>query len=60
MYSGDSTTPIESHLVTGLNTGTGFQAEQIGAVLAQTVPLGATIYLDDLAYGTAGWLGPSS
>jgi large repetitive protein len=60
MYSGDSTTPIESHLVTGLNTGAGFQAEQIGDVLAQTAPLGMTIYLDDLAYGTAGWLGPAS
>jgi fibronectin type 3 domain-containing protein len=57
MYAGDSATPIESHLVTGVNTGTTIGAYQLGALSSVSGGLGATIGIDDLAYGTSGWLG---
>jgi fibronectin type 3 domain-containing protein len=57
MYSADSTTPIESHLLTGINTGTSIGTYQIGALSSVSGGLGTTIGLDNLAYGTSGWLG---
>jgi hypothetical protein len=57
MYSGDSATPIVSHVVTGVNTGTAIGTYQIGALSGVAGGLGTTIGIDDLAYGTSGWLG---
>jgi fibronectin type 3 domain-containing protein len=60
MYAGDSTTPIESHVVTGVNTGTTIGAYQIGALSPVSGGLGTTIGIDDLGFGSGGWLGPAS
>jgi hypothetical protein len=60
MYSGDSTTPIESEIVNGLNTGTTIGSLQVGMLSSLSAPLGATIGVDSLSYGTAGWMGPAS
>ncbi|HTW19116.1 MAG TPA: LamG-like jellyroll fold domain-containing protein [Mycobacteriales bacterium] len=59
VYSGDSTTPIESHTVSGINTGTAFGSLQIGQVLSSSTAPG-TIRLDDVAFGTTGPLGPGT
>jgi hypothetical protein len=58
MYSGDSTTAIESHTVSGINTGTGFGNLSVGSVIATTTTL-APFRLDDIGYGTSGPLGPA-
>jgi hypothetical protein len=60
MYAGDSTTPIESHLVTGMNAGTIVAALQVGELSSVPSNLGTTIGIDDMAYGTSGWLGPAA
>jgi hypothetical protein len=59
MYNADSTTPIETHTVTGINTGANFGALQLGSVYTTTTAL-SPFLLDDVAYGTAGPLGPAS
>ncbi|HTW21614.1 MAG TPA: glycosyl hydrolase [Mycobacteriales bacterium] len=58
MYAGDATTPIETQVETGINTGTSVAGTTVGALGSSASGLGTTIGLDDLAYGTAGWLGP--
>jgi hypothetical protein len=58
MYLGDSTTPLESHTVNNINTGASFGSLQLGQVLTSAKAPG-TLLIDDLAYGTAGPLGPS-
>lgn len=57
MYLADATTPIESHVASGLNVGTSISALQVGALSSLPAGLGAVIGIDDLAYGTS-WLGP--
>lgn len=59
MYSGDNLAPIETQSVSKVDTGTTFASAQFGSVVATDVPLGF-IGLDDIAYGTAGPLGPAS
>jgi fibronectin type 3 domain-containing protein len=60
MYAGDSTTPLESHVVTGINTGTSVAVMQAGMLSGVAAGLGTTIGLDSLAYGTTTWLGPAT
>jgi fibronectin type 3 domain-containing protein len=60
MYSGDSTTPLESHVVTGMNTGDSVAVMQAGMLSGVAAGLGTTIGLDSLAYGTTTWLGPAT
>jgi hypothetical protein len=57
MYAGDSTTPIESHVLTGINTGTSIGFYQLGALSSIPAGFGTTFKIDELAYGTGGWLG---
>jgi hypothetical protein len=59
MYAGDSTTAIETHTVNGINTGASFGALQLGSVFTTTTAM-TPFKLDDVAYGTAGALGPAS
>ena len=59
VYAGDSSSPIESETVTGINTGTSFGSLQIGQVLSSAHAPGA-ILMDDIAYGTTGPLGPGT
>jgi fibronectin type 3 domain-containing protein len=60
MYSGDSTTPLETHVLTGIPTGTVIGGVQVGALSTVAGGLGTTIGVDDLAYGTNTWFGPAS
>jgi fibronectin type 3 domain-containing protein len=59
VYAGDSTTPLETHTVTGIDTGTSFGSLQVGQVATTKVAPG-TILLDDVAFGTVGPLGPGT
>jgi hypothetical protein len=59
MFNGDTTSPIETQSATNINTGASFGSAQVGSVIATSTPVG-TIGLDDVAYGTAGPLGPAS
>ena len=59
VYSGDSTTPIENQLASGINTGSSFGALQLGSVITTSVAP-PTFFLDDAAITTAGPLGPAS
>jgi titin len=58
MYAADSLTPLETHTVTGINTGASFGALQVGSVVA-TSPAPAPFRIDDVAYGVVGPLGPA-
>jgi hypothetical protein len=58
MYAGNSATAIESHTISGVNTGAGFGILSVGSVIATTTAL-APFRLDDIAYGTSGPLGPA-
>jgi fibronectin type 3 domain-containing protein len=57
MYQGDSTTPIESEMATGINAGTAVSAVQVGELSALPTNIGTTIGIDDMAYSTSGWIG---
>jgi hypothetical protein len=57
MYAGDSLSPLEAEASTGIATGSSFAALQLGQAFASTA-FGTTIGVDDVAYGTTGWLGP--
>ena len=56
MFPGDSLTPLESETSSNINTGSSMSAIQIGQVLSGSTPVGASIYLDDMAFSTTGWL----
>jgi fibronectin type 3 domain-containing protein len=58
MYSGDSQTPLETHTVSGINTGASFGALQVGSCVT-TTSAPAPFRIDDVAYGTVGPLGPA-
>ena len=55
-----STTPLETEIETGINTGTSIARHDAGSLGSVTSGLGATIGVDSLAYGTGGWLGPAT
>ncbi len=60
IFAGDATTPIESETVPVMNAGTSIGAYRVGMVSTSSAAVGTTIGVDDLAYGTAGWIGPAS
>jgi hypothetical protein len=57
MYNGDATSPIETRVVTAVNTGTSIGFYQVGALAPIASGFGTTFKVDDLAFGTSGWLG---
>jgi hypothetical protein len=57
VYSGDSTTPLASQLVSGVNTGTGVSYVQVGLLSSLSSNIGTTIGIDDMEFGTSGWFG---
>ncbi|HTW20521.1 MAG TPA: fibronectin type III domain-containing protein [Mycobacteriales bacterium] len=60
MFAGDATTPLESETVSNINTGTSIGGYRVGMLTTTSAAVGTTIGVDNLAYGTAGWMGPAS
>jgi hypothetical protein len=59
MYAADSTVALDSRTISAVNTGSAVGGVQFGALSSIAGGYGATIGLDDIGYGTTGWLGPS-
>lgn len=58
-YTGSTHNMAAAVSSTGINTGSAPPTQiRIGSNATQSVPTMPTTYLDDIAYGTGGWLGP--